>query len=224
MPLPHPTAASPRTDVDALLRLRNVGVTHLEADRPTPADVGFDVRPGEVVLVLGPSGSGKSTLALTMNGLIPHAVPAEVHGTVSVGGRDATTTPVAELAATVAMVFQDPDAQLITGTVFDEVCFGPENLRLPAPEVLARAEAALRRVGLWDRRDDAPDVLSGGGRQRLAIACALAMASPLLVLDEPTASLDPSGVIEVYAALRDVVAAGDRAIVLIEQTTGILTP
>jgi energy-coupling factor transporter ATP-binding protein EcfA2 len=213
---PHPTAASPRTDVDALLRLRNVAVTHFEADRPTPADVGFDVRPGEVVLVLGPSGSGKSTLALTMNGLIPHAVPAEVHGTVSVGGRDATITPVAELAATVAMVFQDPDAQLITGTVFDEVCFGPENLRLPVPEVLARAEAALRRVGLWDRRDDSPDVLSGGGRQRLAIACALAMASPLLVLDEPTASLDPSGVIEVYAALRDVVAAGDRAIVLIE--------
>ena len=125
-------------------------------------------------------------------------------------------SPVAELARTVAMVFQDPDAQLITGTVLDEVCFGPENLRLPVPEVLARAEAALRRVGLWDRRDDSPDVLSGGGRQRLAIACALAMASPLLVLDEPTASLDPAGVAEVYAALREVVAAGDRAIVLIE--------
>ncbi|KZE33981.1 ABC transporter ATP-binding protein [Microbacterium sp. T32] len=213
---PHPTAAEPRADVDALLRLRNVAVTHLEADRPTPADVSFEVRPGEVVLLLGPSGSGKSTLALTMNGLLPHAVPGDVTGEVIVGGRDATTTPVAELARTVAMVFQDPDAQLITGTVLDEVCFGPENLRIPVAEVLARAESALRRVGLWDRRDDSPDVLSGGGRQRLAIACALAMASPLLVLDEPTASLDPAGVAEVYAALRDVVAAGDRAIVLIE--------
>ena len=213
---PHPTAATPRADIDALLRLRNVGVTHLEADRPTPADVSFDVRPGEVVLVLGPSGSGKSTLAMTMNGLIPHAVPGDVTGTVIVGGRDAATSPVSELALTVAMVFQDPDAQLITGTVLDEVCFGPENLRLPVAEVVSRAEAALRRVGLWDRRDDSPDVLSGGGRQRLAIACALAMASPLLVLDEPTASLDPAGVAEVYAALRDVVAAGDRAIVLIE--------
>ncbi|MGC0368653.1 ABC transporter ATP-binding protein [Microbacterium sp. SLBN-111] len=213
---PHPTAAEPRAEVDALLRLRNVAVTHLEADRPTPADVSFEVRPGEVVLLLGPSGSGKSTLALTMNGLLPQAVPGEVLGEVIVGGRDATTTPVAELAPTVAMVFQDPDAQLITGTVLDEVCFGPENLRLPVAEVLARAESALRRVGLWDRRDESPDVLSGGGRQRLAIACALAMASPLLVLDEPTASLDPAGVAEVYAALRDVVAAGDRAIVLIE--------
>lgn len=213
---PHPTAAAPRTGVNALLRLRNVAVTHLEADRPTPADVSFEVRPGQVVLLLGPSGSGKSTLALTMNGLLPHALPGDVTGTVLVAGTDAATTPVAELAQTVAMVFQDPDAQLITGTVLDEVCFGPENLRLPVPEVLARAEAALRRVGLWERRDDSPDVLSGGGRQRLAIACALAMASPLLVLDEPTASLDPAGVAEVYAALRDVVAAGDRAIVLIE--------
>lgn len=213
---PHPTDAQPRADVDALLRLRHVGVTHFEADRPTPADVSFDVRPGEVVLVLGPSGSGKSTLAMTMNGLIPHAVPGDVTGTVIVGGRDAATSPVSELVPTVAMVFQDPDAQLITGTVLDEVCFGPENLRLPLPDVLARAEEALRRVGLWDRRDESPDVLSGGGRQRLAIACALAMASPLLVLDEPTASLDPAGVAEVYAALRDVVAAGDRAIVVIE--------
>ena len=213
---PHPTAAAPRAGVDALLRLRNVAVTHFEADRATPADVSFEVRPGEVVLVLGPSGSGKSTLALTMNGLLPHVVPGDVTGTVIVSGTDAATTPVAELAQTVAMVFQDPDAQLITGTVLDEVCFGPENLRLPVDEVLARAEAALRRVGLWDRRDDSPDILSGGGRQRLAIACALAMASPLLVLDEPTASLDPAGVAEVYSALREVVAAGDRAIVLIE--------
>ena len=221
---PHPTAAAPRAGVDALLRLRNVAVTHLEADRATPADVSFEVRPGEVVLVLGPSGSGKSTLALTMNGLIPHSVPAEVTGTVVVGGQDAGATPVADLAPAVAMVFQDPDTQLITGTVLDEACFGPENLRLPVDEVLARAETALRRVGLWERRHDSPDVLSGGGRQRLAIACALAMASPLLVVDEPTASHDPAGVVEVYAALGAIVARGDRAVVLIEHDLDAAMP
>ncbi|MEE2815911.1 MAG: ATP-binding cassette domain-containing protein, partial [Actinomycetota bacterium] len=133
---PHPTVAAPRTGVDALLRLQRVAVTHLEADHPTPADVSFDVRPGEAVLILGPSGSGKSTLALTMNGLIPHSVPADIAGTVLVGGEDAVAAAVPELAQTVAMVFQDPDAQLITGTVLDEVCFGPENLRLPVAEVL----------------------------------------------------------------------------------------
>ncbi|AOX45641.1 ABC transporter ATP-binding protein [Microbacterium sp. BH-3-3-3] len=213
---PHPDTAPTRADTGALLRMRDVAITHLDAATPTPSALRLDVHPGDVVLLLGPSGSGKSTAALAMNGLIPHAVPATVEGTVSVGGKDAATTPVAELATTVAMVFQDPDAQLVTGTVLDEVAFGPENLRLPVEVVLARTEEALRRVGLWERRHDAPDVLSGGGRQRLAIACALAMGSPLLVLDEPTANLDPRGVDDVYAALRDVVAEGDRAIVLVE--------
>jgi energy-coupling factor transport system ATP-binding protein len=201
---------------EPLLRVRGLGIVHDEADTATPSDVSFDVAPGEVVLLLGPSGSGKSTLTLALNGLIPQAVPATVTGSVDVGDADAATTPVAELSTRVAMVFQDPDAQLVTGTVLDEVAFGPENLLLPVAEVLARAEAALRRVGLWHRRAENPDRLSGGGRQRLAIACALAMGSPLLVLDEPTANLDPRGIDEVYAALGDLVAAGDRAVVLVE--------
>ncbi|WP_050901756.1 ABC transporter ATP-binding protein [Microbacterium testaceum] len=213
---PHPVAAPAPSDTDALLSLRDVAITHLDAPAATPSAVSFDVEPGEVVLVLGPSGSGKSTLALALNGLIPHSVPATVEGTVRVAGQDAATATIAQLAVTVGMVFQDPDAQLITGTLLDEVCFGPENLRLPVDVVLARAEAALRRMGLWERRHESPDVLSGGGRQRLAIACALAMGSPVLVLDEPTANLDPRGVDDVYAALREIVAEGDRALVLVE--------
>nr|WP_246160004.1 ABC transporter ATP-binding protein [Microbacterium rhizomatis] len=196
--------------------MRDVSITHDGEDAPTPRAVSFNVAPGEVVLLLGPSGSGKSTLTLALNGLIPHAVPARVTGAIEVGGVTASDTTVAELSTRVAMVFQDPDAQLVTGTLFDEVAFGPENLRMPVAEVRARAEAALRRVGLWDRRDENPDRLSGGGRQRLAIACALAMGSPLLVLDEPTANLDPAGIDEVYAALAELVADGGRGIVLVE--------
>ncbi|WP_438354559.1 ABC transporter ATP-binding protein [Microbacterium sp. CJ88] len=207
--------AAERT-ASALLTVRDLAITHDGADAATPASVTFAVAPGEVVLLLGPSGSGKSTLTLALNGLIPHDLPAEVRGTVEVGGMAASDSSVAELSTRVAMVFQDPDAQLVTGTVLDEVAFGPENLRMPVAEVLARAEAALRRVGLWERRADNPDRLSGGGRQRLAIACALAMGSPLLVLDEPTANLDPAGVEEVYAALAEIVATGDRAVVLVE--------
>ncbi|WP_409047838.1 ABC transporter ATP-binding protein [Microbacterium sp. HA-8] len=214
---PHRARPTPGTPAAAaLLTARGVSITHVDAVAPTPRDVSFAVRPGDVVLLMGPSGSGKSTLTLAMNGLIPHAVPADLAGTVDVGGMDTARTPVARLSERVAMVFQDPDAQLVTGSVLDEVAFGPENLRLPVVEVLARAEAALRRVGLWDRRGENPERLSGGGRQRLAIACALAMGSDLLVLDEPTANLDPSGIDDVYAALGDVVAAGDRAIVLVE--------
>ncbi|WP_367731740.1 ABC transporter ATP-binding protein [Microbacterium sp. LMI1-1-1.1] len=222
--LPHPSETPAAADAGALLHLRDVAITHFESERPTPAGVSFDVHPGETVLLLGPSGSGKSTLALALNGLLPHAVPGTVAGIVRTGGRDATTTPVAQLAATVAMVFQDPDAQLVTGSLLDEVAFGPENLRLPVEVVLSRAEVALRRVGLWERRHDTPDVLSGGGRQRLAVACALAMGSPLLVLDEPTSNLDPQGVDDVYAALRDIADDGDRAILLIEHNLDAALP
>lgn len=199
-----------------LLWVADLAITHDGADAATPADVSFTVAPGEVVLVLGPSGSGKSTLALALNGLIPHAVPAEIAGTVSVAGHTTADTAVAVLSTHVGMVFQDPDAQLVTGTLLDEVAFGVENLLLSEAEVMRRTEDALRRVGLWERRGENPDRLSGGGRQRLAIACALAMGSPLLVLDEPTANLDPAGIDDVYAALGDLVSAGDRAIVLVE--------
>ncbi|MGW8482255.1 ATP-binding cassette domain-containing protein [Microbacterium sp. NPDC055903] len=199
-----------------LLHVRDLTLTHAGSSHPSPQGVSFDVEAGEVVLILGPSGSGKSTLTLALNGLIPQSVPATVEGTVEVAGRDAATTPVASLSTDIAMVFQDPDAQQVTGTVLDEVAFGLENLLLPVPEILARAETALTRVGLWERRTENPDRLSGGGRQRLAIACALAMQSPLIVLDEPTANLDPQGIDDVYDALTDLVAAGDRSIVLVE--------
>lgn len=200
----------------ALLELDEVRIRHDGAERATPDGVSLTVRPGEVVLVLGPSGCGKSTLALALDGLVPHAVPAELHGTVSIAGMDSREHPVGVLSEHVAMVFQDPDAQVVTGTLLDEVCFGPENQLVPVADVLARAERALKLVGLWERRGDNPDRLSGGGRQRLAIACALAMASPVLVLDEPTANLDPAGIDEVYAVLRELASTRDHAIVLIE--------
>ncbi len=199
-----------------LLSVRDLAITHDGNAAPSPAGATFDLHRGEVALLLGPSGSGKSTLALALNGLIPHDIPTDITGSVRVAGIDAATSTPAELSQYVGMVFQDPDAQMITGTLLDEVCFGPENLLLPVDEVLRRAEWALRRVHLWERRAESPDALSGGGRQRLAIACALAMGAPLLVLDEPTANLDPSGIEEVYAILAEIVADGDRAILLVE--------
>ncbi|TAJ49128.1 MAG: ABC transporter ATP-binding protein [Herbiconiux sp.] len=199
-----------------LVRAEGVRIRHEGGERFTPDGASLEVRAGEVVLLLGPSGCGKSTFTLALNGLVPHAVPAELEGTVSIGGRPTTELTVAEASATVSMVFQDPDAQIVTGTVLDEVCFGPENLRVPVGEVLARAELALRQVGLWERRQENPDVLSGGGRQRLAIACALALRSPVIVLDEPTANLDPVGIDEVYAVLEVLVRQGGHALVLVE--------
>lgn len=199
-----------------VIHANGVAVRHIDADTPVPAGASLSVHPGEVVLLLGPSGSGKSTFALTLNGLIPHHLDAEVTGDVVIGDAAASASTVAELSSRVALVFQDPDAQIVTARVRDEVAFGPENLRVPLAEIATRVEAALRRLDLWERRDDDPDILSGGGRQRLAIAAALAMGTPAIVLDEPTANLDPAGAAEVFAALRDLASAGDHAIVVIE--------
>ncbi|MBB2977075.1 energy-coupling factor transport system ATP-binding protein [Microbacterium endophyticum] len=200
----------------ALARIDHLGVRYDGASGDTPSDVSFTVMPGDIVLVLGPSGSGKSTLALTLNGLIPQSLPATVSGRVEIAGYLAADTPVSTLSQHVGMVFQDPDTQVVTGTLLDEVAFGPENLRLPVADVLERAESALRKMSLWHRRDENPDVLSGGGRQRLAMAAAIAMGSALLVLDEPTANLDPQGIEDVYAALAELAADPERGILLIE--------
>ncbi|MFB7844162.1 ABC transporter ATP-binding protein [Microbacterium sp. NPDC056052] len=199
-----------------LLRVRDLTITHRGASDPAVRDVSFEVHAGEVVLLLGPSGSGKSTLALALSGLIPHSLDATVSGSVTVCGHDAATTPVATLSSSVSTVFQDPDAQIVTGSVLDDAAFALENLRFPVAEVLARAEAALRRMGLWERRAENPDRLSGGGKQRLAIASALATGSPVLILDEPTANLDPQGTADVHAALADIAGSEERALILVE--------
>lgn len=201
----------------ALLQAVDVGVRHPSRERCTPAGVSLAVHPGDVLLLLGPSGSGKSTLTLTFNGLIPQSVPAQMDGRVLVGASDTAVTPVGELSTSVGMVFQNPDAQIVTATVFDEACFGPENLGLPVDEVLERAHTALRLVGLADRCHDDPAILSGGQRQRLALAAALSLRPTMLVLDEPTANIDPAGTRQVFELLHRLVDDGViDAVVLVE--------
>ncbi|MFT4188441.1 MAG: energy-coupling factor transporter ATPase [Aeromicrobium sp.] len=186
-----------------MIELDGVGVRRPGAERPALADLSLSVAAGESVLLLGPSGSGKSTLALTVAGLMGRSIPATVGGTLRVGG-------------SVATVFQDPDAQVVGATVFDDACFGPENLGLPAAEIERRATEALALVGLAERHDADPRFLSGGQRQRLAIAGALAMEAPVLVLDEPSANLDPEGVEEVYAVLARIREERQHTLVLVE--------
>ncbi|MBO0708286.1 MAG: ABC transporter ATP-binding protein, partial [Candidatus Dormibacteraeota bacterium] len=142
------------------LRVDRLTVRYPGAARPAVHAVGFALRPGERVLLLGPSGAGKSTLALTCAGLIPRAVPAQVAGTVELDELDLTRIPAQEAASRIAVVLQDPDVQVVRETVFDEVCFALENLRLPASEIEDRSERALSRLGLLSRAADDPDRLS----------------------------------------------------------------
>lgn len=177
--------------------------------------VSLSIRAGQFVVVTGPSGCGKSTLARALVGLIPHALPADMAGQVAVAGLDTRQVPVAELAQHVGMVFQNPATQLFHLTVEDEVAFGPRNLGLAADEIARRVEWALGAAGIEALRERCPAELSGGEKQRVAIAAALAMRPRVLVLDEPTASLDRHGCADVIQTLADLHRAG-VTIVLIE--------
>ncbi len=166
-----------------------------EPERPVLWDLDLDLREGEWVALIGANGSGKSTLARMLNGLLlPDA------GTVLVDGLDTRDeAQLWQVRSRVAFVFQNPDDQLVATSVEDDVAFGPENLGLPREEISHRVELALSETALLEKRETPPHQLSGGEKQRVAIAGALAMASRYLVVDEPTSMLDPSlrrGVVE----------------------------
>jgi energy-coupling factor transporter ATP-binding protein EcfA2 len=171
---------------------------------PVLRGVNLHISGGEFVVLLGPVGAGKSTLCMALNGLVPHATGGRFRGDVTVGGMNTKQHPVADLARCVGLVFQDPETQLTQTRVEDEVAFGPENLGLPPVEIEERVSWALAAVGLSPCRDRSPLLLSGGQKQRVAIAAMLAMRPRLLVLDEPTASLDPIGKVAVFNVLADL--------------------
>lgn len=187
-------------------------------------DLDLVVAPGERLLVLGPSGSGKSTLTLCMDGLIPHVVEGEMEGTVAVAGLATARHPVHLLAQEAGLVFQDPEGQFCTLTVEDEVAFGLENLRTPPDQIDAAIDDALAQVGLTGFRRRRLETLSGGEKQRLAVAAVLAMGPRLLVLDEPSANLDPAGTRELFALLSRLGRDPGRTLVLVEHKLDELMP
>ena len=151
--------------------------------------VTLDVQPGQFIAILGHNGSGKSTLAKHLNAIL---LPTE--GTVYIDGKDTKDEEkLKAIRQCAGMVFQNPDNQII-GTIVDEdVAFGPENMGLPSEKILKRVEEGLKAVGMWDYRSHSPNKLSGGQKQRVAIAGVVAMHPKCVILDEPTAMLDPVG-------------------------------
>jgi energy-coupling factor transport system ATP-binding protein len=176
-------------------------------------DVTFELTDGEIVALLGPSGSGKSSLLRALAGLVPHFHGGRFSGRVLVGSDDTRTTSPAQLAGTVASVFQDPEDQVVMTVVGNEVAFGLENLGADPATIWPRVEGALAAVGAGRLRERRTVELSGGELQRVCLAAALALEPRLLLLDEPTSQLDRAGA---DAFLAGVAAAG-CAVVLSEQ-------
>jgi energy-coupling factor transporter ATP-binding protein EcfA2 len=178
-------------------------------------NVSLELRPGEMLLVAGASGCGKTTLIRCINGLIPRGYRGDFEGAVHLHGEDARTFSMAKLAQIVGTLLQDPEKQILGARVKSEVAFGPENLGLPAPEVRAHVAQALARLGLTHLSDRETFSLSGGEKQKVALAGVLAMRPSILLLDEPLASLDPASAREALRAFRRLADEG-ATIVLVE--------
>lgn len=175
---------------------------------PVLRGIRLSVAPGERALLTGPTAAGKTTLLLSTLGIVPQRTGGLFRGRVWVVGHDTRRTPVADLAKHVGFLFQDPEAQVFHVRVEDEVAFALENLGVPEAEITRRVRWALEAVGLWPLRDREPAHLSGGEKQRLALAAVLAMQPEVLVLDEPTANLDPVGRDALLRVLTDRVREG----------------
>jgi energy-coupling factor transport system ATP-binding protein len=178
--------------------------------------VTLSIQDGDWVLITGNSGCGKSTLARVLTGLLPHSIPGEVKGTVSVAGKDPRQHSVAEMSQHIGMVFQNPSSQLFHLKVVDEIAFGLRNIGLEETEINERVNWVLEATNLGELADSVPANLSGGQKQIVAIASVLAMQPKVIVLDEPTASLDDENVQRIMSTLVELREKLGVTIVMIE--------
>ncbi len=184
-----------------MIHLEGLGYTYPGSSDPALSDVSLDVAEGEFVLVAGPSGSGKSTLLRSLNGLVPHFTGGTVSGSADVSGQDPIAEGPQSLSRVVGFVFQDPESQFVMDRVEDEIAFALENAAVPPTQMRLRVEEVLHLLDLEPLRDRPLDAISGGEKQRVAIATALAFRPRVLVLDEPTSQLDPQAAEDVLQAL-----------------------
>ena len=178
-------------------------------------DISFELKPGELLLIAGSSGCGKTTLARCINGLIPRSYRGERKGSVMLNGREVAKLKIAEMAQEVGTLLQDPERQIVASNVFNEIAFGPENLGLPRDEIISRVEQVMQRLNIEYLRQRETFNLSGGEKQKVALAGVLVMNPSIVLLDEPLASLDPASAHEALAVFRGLADEG-RTVILVE--------
>ena len=206
-----------------MLTLDEVSYRYAGATRTSLRGVSLTLRDGEVLGVVGRSEAGKSTLCLVASGLAPRTLGGTLSGRLLIDGADTAARAMHEMASDVAIGFQNPGTQLsgVATTVYEEVAFGPMNLGIARDEVLRRTESSIDALAIRVLSDRDPDRLSGGQQQLVAIAGLLALAPRHLILDEPTAQLDPAGTRLVSDAIRRL-AAGGASILIVEQKVDLL--
>jgi energy-coupling factor transport system ATP-binding protein len=206
-----------------MLQLHGIGYRYAGYATPVLHDVDLTLADGEIVGVVGANESGKSTLGLVVSGLAPGSIGGGLTGRLTIDGADMAGRPLHEFSTRVGIGFQNPATQLsgVTGSVFEEVALGPMNLGLTTRETVDRTKQALAMLGIESLAEREPRRLSGGQAQLVVIASLLAMRPAHLVLDEPTAQLDPEGTRLVGEALRRLAATG-TALLVVEHKTDLL--
>lgn len=205
-----------------MISINDLTFTYKGEKKPALQEVNLTVPDGGFLGVIGPAGAGKTTLARAVSGMIPHLYPGDYYGKVTVNGMDTFDTSLAELSRYVGTVFQDVDSQIISPMVEDELLYGLENFGVPREEIPGRIGEALRKVGISDLRDREVGSLSGGQRQKVAIASIVALQPRVLLLDEPTGELDPRSSRQIFSLLKELNEEQGITVIIIEQKIMLL--
>ena len=205
-----------------MITIQDLSFTYKDEKNPALQEVSLTVPDGGFLGVIGPAGAGKTTLARAISGMIPHLYPGDFYGSVSVNGMDTFEASLLDLSRQVGMVFQDVDSQLISPVVEDEMLYGLENFAVSREKIPGRIEEALQKVGIADLKERSIGSLSGGQRQKVAIASILALKPRVLVLDEPTGELDPRSSRRVFTLLKELNEEQGITVILIEQKIMLL--
>ena len=190
------------------ISIRNLTFQYRIRDEPAVKNINLDLHKGELMLIAGTSGCGKTTLMRCINGLIPRTYSGTIEGEIKLFGKSVNTISLAELSQTVGTILQNPERQIVSGFVLNEIAFGPENLGLEREEILYRVDEALGYLGISDLRDRETFTLSGGEKQKVALAGVMAMRPQILILDEPLASLDSASSHEALLLFRKLADEG----------------
>jgi len=204
-------------DLDSVISVSNLSFRYKTGDIPALKDVNFQIPPATCTLIRGESGSGKTTLCYCLKGLIPQAVEGDFTGRIETAGMDVTKYRIQTLSKHIGFVLQDPEVQIVGRTVYEDLMFGPRNLLVPRNTIVSELTSALRAVGLDGYEDRETYQLSGGEKQRLAIAGILAMKPQVLILDEPSSELDPAGRRDLYGVLLRLKRDEGLTIVIVDQ-------
>ncbi len=205
-----------------MIEMKDFSFRYTSGKRNALSNLNLTIEDGDFVGIIGNSGAGKSTLTYAINGIVPHHYRGDFYGSVMVNGLDTVEASPEKIADHVGSVFQDVDAQMVTSMVEDELLFGLENFSVPREEIENRVADALEQTGISDLRYRDLDTLSGGQKQKVAVAAILALRPRIIVLDEPTGELDPQSSEQIYSLLARLNREFGTTIIAVEQKIGLL--